>query len=221
MKSSPTKPHNQSLEAVHYLVPLLPTSKSQKRRISIIEGALRCYAKLGIEKTTFDQIAKEAKTSRPLLLHYYPNKEEIFLLCANYVRARFQSYAVQYLQKGNTTVEKFDLYIESCFEWLKDYPEDVTFWSLFYYSTRTNKKCLKMNIDLLLVGQKRIAALLELLHKERKIPKQDFFWNAKIIQTIITGALIQFSSENFSPKEQIFIRKKVKDLCHLSIGLKD
>jgi len=77
-----------SIEAIHHLVPLLPTSKSQKRRISIIEGALRCYAKLGIEKTTFDQIAKEAKTSR--LLNHQAKIENFGVIKVHRARIYFK-----------------------------------------------------------------------------------------------------------------------------------
>lgn len=188
--------------------------------MEIIEGALRCYAKYGIEKCTFDHIAKEAKTSRPLLLHYYKNKEEIFLLCAHFVRARFQDYAVRALQDGKTALEKLELYIDSCFGWLRDFPDDVTFWALFYYTTRTNKKCLKINVDMLLLGQQRIAAILEVAHREGRIPAQDFLWSAKFVQTLITGALIQISTEDFSKNDQAKIQKKVKALCLLMLSQK-
>lgn len=52
--------------------------KDADRRREILDAALACFLKFGYGKTSLDDIAKQAKLSRPLLYKRFPNKEAIF-----------------------------------------------------------------------------------------------------------------------------------------------
>lgn len=43
------------------------------------QGAMQCFAKYGLEKTTLDDIAKTIGLNKASLYYYYKNKEDIFL----------------------------------------------------------------------------------------------------------------------------------------------
>ncbi len=53
-------------------------ANDEARRTLILGAALECFLKFGYSKTSLDDIAKEARLSRPLLYLKYKNKEEIF-----------------------------------------------------------------------------------------------------------------------------------------------
>ncbi len=64
--TNPIGPKNFSIYS--NLFEFVPT-RSQRRIIGLLEAAIRNYATIGIEKTTYDSIAKAAKVSRPLVQH--------------------------------------------------------------------------------------------------------------------------------------------------------
>lgn len=48
-----------------------------KNRAAILEAGLEVFSKFGFRGTTLDQIAEQARLSKPNLLYYFPSKEEI------------------------------------------------------------------------------------------------------------------------------------------------
>jgi AcrR family transcriptional regulator len=54
-------------------------SKKEMVKQKIGQGAMQCFAKYGLEKTTLDDIAKTIGLNKASLYYYYKNKEDIFL----------------------------------------------------------------------------------------------------------------------------------------------
>ena len=52
--------------------------RDTERRRNILVAAEWCFLNFGFDKTTFDDIAKRASISRPLIYRKFKNKEEIF-----------------------------------------------------------------------------------------------------------------------------------------------
>ena len=52
-------------------------TKGQRTARKIIDAAARCISKLGIEKTSVTNIAKEAELKRSLVAYHFPRKDRI------------------------------------------------------------------------------------------------------------------------------------------------
>ena len=50
-----------------------------ERKVAIIEGALRVFNDLGIEKTTMDEIAQESGFGKATLYYYFTSKDDVFI----------------------------------------------------------------------------------------------------------------------------------------------
>lgn len=50
------------------------------RQARVVEAALRCYARWGVTKTTFDDIGREAGTSRATVYRFFPGGRDALLL---------------------------------------------------------------------------------------------------------------------------------------------
>src|SRR5262245_30016404 len=68
-----------SFTLLNELLPAAPT-KAQRRQLQIVEAAIGCYASVGFEKATFEKIASVCKVSRPLIQHYFPDREKLLLV---------------------------------------------------------------------------------------------------------------------------------------------
>lgn len=60
-------------------------SKGQITAQKILEAAARCIAKVGIEKTSVTNIAKEAVLKRSLIAYHFPKKAEIFFKVISHI----------------------------------------------------------------------------------------------------------------------------------------
>lgn len=186
-------------------IPELSFSKATTRQIEIIEAAIHCYASFGFDETTYEKIAKQAKLSRPLLFHYFEDKVQIFDSCIKYVRALYHQLLVEGITKGRTGKERFEKYLEFSFELVKRNPNHIKFWFIVYHSASTNMKYKKMNSDLVALGVSRISALIKGIESNHKMSDAQAAEKARIVQALITGGLVQFSTEtsDIIPKDYI------------------
>lgn len=57
----------------------IPQQERARRRVEmILEAAATCFADIGFERTTMDQIAQKAETSVGSIYQFYPNKQALF-----------------------------------------------------------------------------------------------------------------------------------------------
>src|SRR5262245_29329739 len=54
-------------------------TRSETRRMAILEAAQKCFFQYGLERTRMDDIARVAQISRPALYEHFDNKSAIFL----------------------------------------------------------------------------------------------------------------------------------------------
>jgi AcrR family transcriptional regulator len=54
------------------------SDRAEQRRLAIVAAARTCFLRYGYGKASLNDIAKEARISRPLLYLVYKNKEDIF-----------------------------------------------------------------------------------------------------------------------------------------------
>lgn len=63
-------------------------TKGQLTKIKLLEATARCVSKIGIEKTSFTEIAKEADVKRPLVAYHFPKKGDVFYRVILYISER-------------------------------------------------------------------------------------------------------------------------------------
>jgi AcrR family transcriptional regulator len=76
------------------------------RRREILEAAKTCFLKYGYGKTSLDDIAQQAKLSRPLLYRKFANKEAIFAALYDEVCSAQLRAAVPVVRGPGTKAEK-------------------------------------------------------------------------------------------------------------------
>ena len=171
-------------------------SKGQRTQLSIVEAAIRLYAKQGVHATTYDLIAKEAEVSRPLVIKYFPSYDDLFEFVANYLRAKFQMLAVDRIRKAATPFGQLTAYIDANFEGVLKHPKESKVWLYFYYKAALEKKYKRLNTGLVDIGTRRIEAMIEAGREQGVFSAQDTAFTARAIQVHLTGVLISILSED-------------------------
>lgn len=60
-------------------------TKGQLTKHKLLEATARCVSKIGIERTSFTEIAKEAQVKRPLVAYHFPKKDDLFYKVIIYI----------------------------------------------------------------------------------------------------------------------------------------
>lgn len=187
-------------------------SQGDQKILKIIDGAIECYAKSGVDGVTMDKIAKESGVSRPLVFHYFEDKREIFTLAVKRIRLNFQRVAIEAIQKASTPTAKLKAYVESTFDWVESFPSHIRVWLLYLYQCSTDRADLALNTELVNTGHDRIMALLREGIETGEFAKGPVEWRAKLIQLVISGALVSSVSEELRlPFQQL--QKNTAAVC--------
>jgi AcrR family transcriptional regulator len=195
-----------------------PKLSSRKRAHSILLAAIANYASKGIENTTYDDIAKAAKISRPLIFSYFKDYEEIFYYVVKLIRSHFQDFAVAALKKQSSPTEMLSAYVTSTFQWLDQYPNHAGTLLLYLQRCARNSRDRDLNTQFHEAGQLRLAALIRLAEDKGQAKCKDPDSAARLIQTVIAGALVNSVSVTMSDKARF--REQVLTLCLGVAGIK-
>ncbi len=194
--SKKTDPNKKYAPSVLELFPA-EASKSQIQRVRIVEAAIESFAVEGIEKTTYSNLAKKCGISRTLIHHYFPTVESLFLLAARYVRQTLLRLALQGMEgTGDDPRAQLEGYVRGCFKWVELFPQQTSFWMLFFYQSSMQGQARNENSELVANGQKRIESMLS---KGKELGYWQFTDGkaaAKMVQLFLTGGIVSCITED-------------------------
>ena len=193
-------------------------SKSEKRKFRILKGAIACYATLGVERTTYEAIATKSKSSRTLILHYFPERAELLKLVFQFIRADMQKSAIGTIELAKTPEEQLTGYIQSCFDWLHEKPLYWTVWMLLFYYSGVRRELKQMHSELTAMGHDRILVMISALASNKNEAAGGLALRAKTLQALITGALIAVHSETLSLQRDQFVQQTINDCFRIATG---
>lgn len=191
--------------------------RQRQRQIQIMDAAIECYVKEGIENTSFELLSQRCQVTRPLIHHYFKDKRALFEKVVKYIRVKFQQLAVEALMKEKDPQGKLDAYVNSTFDALEQFPEHAHVWHLFYYYCGVDKNLRALNTDFVKMGHERITSILEAGIKAGQFPKMDARAKAKSIQVLITGALNTAATEDLHVPFKKFRKQMFDDYRRLLI----
>ncbi|QLY24627.1 TetR/AcrR family transcriptional regulator [Bdellovibrio sp. KM01] len=173
-------------------------SKADKRRLEILEGAIKAYSAVSYEHVSFDDVAIPAKTSRRLVSHYFPDKEALFETTMKLIRGQYQAAVIAAFSQSNDPEVQFSEYVRSAVAWAHEQPVNLRAWILFFMVSSQQERYRKLHENLTNMGADRIVSFIQLqtsAGKREKLNPEDLRFAAKSVQRIITGAIIEICSE--------------------------
>lgn len=176
---------------------LFPDSpaRAEQRVVQILEAAIRSYASVGVEETSFQALSKRCKVSRPLIHHYFGSKRELFEGAVKYIRAHLQKHVVTAIQSEKEPREQLRAYVAAHVDWVEAHPEYAAVATLFFYYCAIDKKLRALNAKLVAMGHERITALIEEGIRRKVFPPQNAASKAKALQLLVTGLTLAAITE--------------------------
>lgn len=95
-------------------------TKDEILKEKILDGADKLFQKYGLDKTTMEEIAREAGKGKSTLYYYFKSKEEIFDAIIQREKNEFFNYVQEEVSKASTAVEKLKVFVTIRFKRLKE-----------------------------------------------------------------------------------------------------
>ena len=90
------------------------------KRDRIISVAEKIFAKFGIQKSTMDEIAKNARMGKSTLYYYFKSKEELFAAVIQKDSALLRQRLIEAISRADTPQQKISNYIYTRMKHLKE-----------------------------------------------------------------------------------------------------
>jgi AcrR family transcriptional regulator len=206
-----TETENDIDPIIFELFEFRPT-KGDLKKMEIIKASIECLAELGLEKTSYEAIAKKIGTRRAHVAYHFSDKHDIFRSAVKYILATYQQISIEHLQQSKSGEQMLVKYVEAVFEWAKSHPEQVSVMLLLYYLCTIKEDYLELHHQIRTKGQERIAYILLNKLKISPAPKKAMFIS-KSIQNLISAAILDsVTTKNKSlddAKEDVLIVMKM------------
>ena len=171
-------------------------SPYERKKLEIIEAAIKVFARDGFEKNTFCNVAEKCKISRTLIHYYFESREELFEKTITYIRHHWQNFVIEEIKKSKGSArEEFRRYIFSTLDWTQRYPTYYRVQVLFYSMASRNKKMRELNTKIVETGLGRVVAMVELGVLRNEWNVDDAYGTALRIHVLLTGAALSLNTE--------------------------
>jgi AcrR family transcriptional regulator len=177
-------------------------SKGDLKKFELIRAAIRCIGSKGIEETTFETIAKEAKTQKSHVAYYFPDKRKLIEASIRYIIGRAQEATVREIQKETTLPGRLMAMARAALVWAEEEPEHAVVLLLMHYYCVFNPAYRVLQTQIRDAGLSRVRALLA--EGFPKQPEKALAEVAQRIHWIMSGAVLdQLTTEERKPGSRI------------------
>ena len=187
-------------------------SKSEQTRKRILDATAICFSKIGVEKTSITQIAQQAETSRALVAHYFPVKDEMFLEVVRHLSRKFGEELKRLSHDGDS---RLVANLRANLNFFIDTPENFKTFFLFYYYASLRRDYRELNTRMTEQTISRFAADLRYHYiKVGRAPvtEEESRRTASMIHRELIGSIQQFFITEHQDNPEKF-KKQVVETC--------
>jgi len=195
----------------------LSPNKVQRTQVSIAEAAIHSYVRIGIEGTTYANIADRAGLSRTIVNRYFPEHQDLLLFMSKYIRANYQEFVLVRFTKEKGALNQLRAYLLAAMNWVEAFPDHAHAWLLFFYYCGIKKEFRKLNTVLVKMGFERLRALLIQGQEEGVFKFKETEKTARLLHLTLSGAIMSLmTEENLSVQD---LKRDTLDFCLATIGV--
>lgn len=186
-------------------------SKGDQKKLEIIQATIECIAEFGVEKNSFESIAKKIGTRRSHITYYYQDKDAIYLDVFKYIAGTYQEFLAKYLTHNLRSKNKLDKYLDAYFDWANNNQSQLNAILLLYHFCFYKPEFRAVNQKIREGGIERIAFILK---EQYAINSKKAKQLAKGIQAIMSHAVVDsytFTKSDARPQKR---QREARRLIH-------
>jgi AcrR family transcriptional regulator len=168
-------------------------SKSERRRLEILDVAIKVIGEIGGERLTFDSVAKPLGLTRAHIKYYFDDTDEIIDLCLEYMVRKSQSIVSARINEQLEPKAKLKAYVKAQFEWLGSNKafSGIMLYMFSYASSRASRR--KLISQVRAQGFERVRELMATVgHEDMALPAH----------ALVTHQLFYFASGTAKTKKE-------------------
>ncbi len=195
--------------------------KSNNREQEILMSSFSILSKEGINSITLKKVAKEAKMSVGLILHYYDSKEDLLNKLSEYVIVQCQDfYAPKINYSSNNLKQEFIKLIDHLFKpEIDEYISPLADYSIYIESLKDDK-LKKRLINSVYNSRKNIGFYLDFFKRKGIIYYDNEEFLISHLMIVVDGLYyyMNFCEDEYFFNESIIAQKKLfLEMVHLKI----
>lgn len=171
------------------------STKGDRRALQIVEKATKLIAVEGYEALSFQSLSKKCKITRPLIHHYFEDKEQLLLAVIQYVGVEHQKFILSKMPSASKAPAILESYINGNLLWPLEKKEHAQVWMHYLALAGYNPRDQAENTKSVDNGWNRIWEILQQGAKEKAWNDQELRYKARALQILITGAVISLITE--------------------------
>lgn len=171
--------------------------KGQSTEKKIVKAAIKCLGTFGLHQTTFQMIADHCKLSQPLVMHYFKNREDIFVKVWAYVYQEAVERTQSHLNQQNTPKEKLAEYIQVSWDQFHSDKALTKIYMQLHSLSAFDEKLKSINTQVKRTAINRIAHIIMEGQSQGEFHRAvNPFHRAKLIHIALSGFILSSISEN-------------------------
>lgn len=172
-------------------------SKTEDKKIKIMEAVIDLLASEGFDNTTFEAIGKRVKMQRTHVNYYFSSRLELVKTAIRYAVALGQQITIGHVQKAKNWREQLTAVVEGPFEWVTQYPKHTAVMALFYQLCSYDGEFRAIQNVIRSGGEERLAACFQVPIEAGHLTVKQARELARTIQALMTGQLVNYYSSDY------------------------
>ncbi len=190
-------------------------TKGQQTKLRIMNGALTLFSKNGFNQVTLKEIAKETKTSHPLILKHFGSKEELLFAVRKLVTFSNYHWVDSKVKETMSGLEALHLHCYENINWGFHNPEKAKIILLTYYYSSLDGLNIEMGSGAMKAGIARMHKYILQSQREGLISADiKSQWLAEMIHEYCVGLFIKMLATEDTSKDRLPRRYK-SQLVHV------
>ena len=185
-------------------------SRSEERKIKILEAFIDSIATRGFDHTSFESLGKTVGMQRTHVNYYFNSRDELMTTAIRYAVALGQQITIEHVQKATNWKDRLKAVVEGPFEWLERYPKHGAVMALFYYLCAYDPNYRKLQNLIREGGEKRIVACFQTLVETGKVSSKKAIEIARTIQSLMAGNIVNYFAADYPVSLKVVKANTVK-----------
>lgn len=166
-------------------------SKGDRKKLEIVEAAVRVFAKDGAEALTYDRLGTELETTRSHIRYHFQDRQDIVVGVIRYMMSLGHEFTFENLRKAESPIERISAYLDGYYDFFVKNPQYGPIMLHFYYLSGYAGDLRDLQSQVRQQAFERIEELLLQAYIEAgKRKPQDLETIVDQVQRLILGGLI-------------------------------
>lgn len=170
------------------------SAKADARRNAIIRAMIHSVATRGIHETSLFSVAKDMKTTRSLVTHYFKNIDALLEASVHYVLQVGQEITVSRLVTSMTPEDALRAIVEATFDWFERDPEHACLVQLSLYYSSFDPRYQKLGVTMRDQAEARLLAVIDADPRWKRVPPKKRAERARAIRHYHLGSVVSLYS---------------------------